>query len=125
MSQAQIEHLNITVTDRHRTAKMLQEIFGWQIRWQGKSASGGDTIHVGSATHSYLAIYTPHEGRGDPAPVNGRLNHIGVLVDDLDETEARIRAQGLTPFNHDDYEPGRRFYFYDADAIEYEVVSYV
>ena len=23
-----------------------------------------------------------------------------------------------------DYEPGRRFYFFDPDGIEYEVVSY-
>ena len=30
----------------------------------------------------------------------------------------------LEPFNHDDYEPGRRFYFFDWDGIEFEVVSY-
>jgi hypothetical protein len=28
------------------------------------------------------------------------------------------------PFSHDDYDPGRRFYFLDPDGIEYEVVSY-
>ncbi len=52
------------------------------------------------------------------------LNHIGVEVDDLDATEARVVAAGLTPFSHADYEPGRRFYFLDPDGIEYEVVSY-
>ena len=31
---------------------------------------------------------------------------------------------GLKPFNHADYEPGRRFYFFDWDHIEWEVVSY-
>ena len=31
---------------------------------------------------------------------------------------------GLTPFNHDDYEPGRRFYLFDRDGIEWEIVSY-
>ena len=45
-------------------------------------------------------------------------------VDDLDATEARVVAAGLTPFNHGDYAPGRRFYFFDPDGIEYEVVSY-
>lgn len=33
-------------------------------------------------------------------------------------------AAGFTPFNHGDYEPGRRFYFLDGDGIEYEIVSY-
>ena len=54
----------------------------------------------------------------------GTLNHLGVEVDDLDSVEARVAAEGMTPFNHADYAPGRRFYFFDPDGIEYEVVSY-
>jgi predicted enzyme related to lactoylglutathione lyase len=45
-------------------------------------------------------------------------------VDDLDAVERRVVAAGLRPFNHGDYEPGRRFYFLDADGIEFEIVSY-
>ncbi len=45
-------------------------------------------------------------------------------VDDLDAIEALVIAAGLTPFSHDNYDPGRRFYFFDPDGIEYEVVSY-
>ena len=52
------------------------------------------------------------------------LNHVGVQVDDLDTIEMRVKAVGLVPFSHGDYEPGRRFYFLDPDGIEYEVVSY-
>ncbi|MDJ0922141.1 MAG: VOC family protein [Henriciella sp.] len=123
MSQATLEHVNITVTDRHRTAEMLQQLFGWQIRWQGKSGLGGDTIHVGTADHSYIAIYTRPEG-APGKPINGRLNHIGVEVEDLDAAEEKVAAMGFRPHNHGDYEPGRRFYFHDHDGIEYEVVSY-
>jgi len=47
-----------------------------------------------------------------------------VQVDDLDAVEARVRRAGLVPFGHDDYDPGRRFYFLDPDGTEYEVVSY-
>lgn len=124
MTEAYIEHANITVRDRFKSAQMLEAIFGWHVRWQGKSASGGDTLHVGNSARSYLAIYTPPSDRGDPVPVNGRLNHIGILVADLDATEDRVRRYGLKPFNHGDYEPGRRFYFYDEDGIEFEVISY-
>ena len=80
---------------------------------------------MGSADQ-YIALYT---GGGvaytDADFAKGRpLNHIGVEVDDLDATEARVVAAGLVPFSHGDYEPGRRFYFLDPDGIEYEVVSY-
>ena len=54
----------------------------------------------------------------------GGLNHIAVTVDDLDQTEAAIKAHGFETGNHGDYEPGRRFYFHDGDGIEYEVVKY-
>ncbi len=46
------------------------------------------------------------------------------MVDDLDATEAVVKEHGLDTFGHDDYEPGRRFYFFDWDGIEFEVVSY-
>ena len=54
----------------------------------------------------------------------GALNHIGVTVDDLDAAETLVKAQGFTPVNHADYEPGRRFYFRDHDGVEYELVQY-
>jgi catechol 2,3-dioxygenase-like lactoylglutathione lyase family enzyme len=125
MESSRIEHVNVTVSDPERAARLMESIFGWKVRWQGPSQHGGRTIHVGSPDH-YVALYTPR----DDAPteddfVKGRpLNHIGVEVDELDSTEARVIAAGLTPFSHGDYEPGRRFYFLDPDGIEYEVVSY-
>lgn len=122
---ANVEHVNITVSDLERAATMLEALFGWRRRWRGPSALGGETIHVGN-DDTYVAVYVAPEGRGhEGRHAKGRpLNHVGVVVDDLDAVEARVLAQGLTPFNHADYEPGRRFYFFDPDGIEYEVVSY-
>jgi catechol 2,3-dioxygenase-like lactoylglutathione lyase family enzyme len=54
----------------------------------------------------------------------GGLNHIAVVVEDIDATEAAVIAHGFKTGNHADYEPGRRFYFHDDDDIEYEVVQY-
>lgn len=120
-----LEHVNITVSDVAATARLLMDLFGWSVRWEGPSQMGGHTIHVGTA-QSYLAIYSPSEAPA--APMDHRksrpLNHIGVVVPDLDATEARVIAAGLTPFNHGSYDPGRRFYFFDADGVEWEVVSY-
>jgi catechol 2,3-dioxygenase-like lactoylglutathione lyase family enzyme len=120
-----IEHVNITVRDPARTAALLQSIFGWHIRWQGTARDGGNTIHVGS-DDDYIALYTNPAAQYTPADFRkGRpLNHIGISVDDLDAIETRVIAAGLLPCNHDDYSPGRRFYFMDPDEIEYEIISY-
>ena len=125
MRAARIEHVNVTVSDPDRAAGLMEQLFGWHIRWQGPSRNGGRTIHVGSEDH-YVALYTGRDVTYAPDDfAMGRpLNHVGVLVDDLDGTEARVRDAGLTPFHHGDYAPGRRFYFLDPDGIEYEVISY-
>jgi catechol 2,3-dioxygenase-like lactoylglutathione lyase family enzyme len=125
MALPRIEHVNVTVSDPERAAGLMEAIFGWRVRWQGPSQLGGHSIHVGSDDH-YVALYTARDlSYGEEDFRKGRpLNHIGVEVDSLDETEARVVAAGLVPFSHGDYEPGRRFYFLDPDGIEYEVVSY-
>jgi len=125
MTKASLEHANITVSDPQRSAALLRDLFGWHIRWEGPSMLGGHTIHIGT-DDSYIALYTNPEVRAaDPTFNKGEpMNHIGVTVDDLDAVEEKVVAAGLEPFNHGDYEPGRRFYFFDWNGIEWEVVSY-
>ena len=123
---ARLEHVNITVRDPAATAAWLENVFGWPVRWHGDSIHGGVSYHVGGA-HDYIALYAP-ANKTEPAAesyfVHGGLNHVGVVVDDLDAVEERAKDAGFRPFNHADYEPGRRFYFHDGDGVEWEVVSY-
>jgi catechol 2,3-dioxygenase-like lactoylglutathione lyase family enzyme len=125
MSEAGLEHVNITSMTPKRTAEMMCSVFGWRVRWQGPSLLGGETIHVGT-DDAYVAIYTPPASDPEAASrrARGRLNHIGVVVSDLETVERRVREAGYTPYSHADYEPGRRFYFRDDDGVEFEVVSY-
>jgi catechol 2,3-dioxygenase-like lactoylglutathione lyase family enzyme len=122
MPQGFLEHANITVSDPDRSSTLLQELCGWHERWRGPSRLGGRTIHVGSET-AYVALYTD-DGRGGPYAKGAPLNHIGLVVDDLDAAKEVVIAAGLDPGCDDVYEPGRRFYFFDWDGIEFEVVSY-
>lgn len=122
MPNGQIEHANLTVTDPERSAALFERLLGWHERWRGPSQMGGNTIHVGSDS-TYLALYTKDGAQGGYRK-GVPLNHVGFHVDDLDAAEQVIRDAGLEPFGHDDYEPGRRFYFFDWDGIEFEVVSY-
>lgn len=122
MPKGYLEHINITVSDIERSAALLRDLMGWHDRWRGPSQLGGETIHVGGEA-DYIAVYTkgaPVDRFAKGAP----LNHVGLVVDDLDAAEAVVKVAGLQPFNHADYEPGRRFYFFDWDGIEFEMVSY-
>lgn len=125
MPNSLLEHVNITVSDPKKTAAMLSQIFGWHVRWEGPAMGGGHSVHVGTDT-AYVALWGPHElpRRNSESGARGGLNHVGVVVDDLDATEARIKILDLATFSHGSYAPGRRFYFNDHDGIEWEVVSY-
>jgi catechol 2,3-dioxygenase-like lactoylglutathione lyase family enzyme len=127
---ASLEHVNVTVKNPEATAKMLCDVFGWQIRWQGPSKMGGRTVHVGTATE-YVAVNTLE---GDKSAKAGSrealagLNHIGIEVDDLAATEKRVAAAGYRTFSHGDFPdetPARaNFYFEDENGIEFEVAAY-
>lgn len=122
MSPGRIEHVNLTVTDNERSAAFFEKLLGWRQRWRGPSQMGGDSIHMGEEA-TYLVLYS--DGKDHSRQVKGLpMNHVGFLVGDLDAAERVVIEAGLEPFGHDDYEPGRRFYFFDWDGIEFEVVNY-
>ena len=122
----QLEHANVTVSDVKRTAAWMADLFGWHTRWEGPSKDGGVSIHVGSDSQ-YIALYQPARAVQDGSSsyvTRGGLNHLAVVVDNIDEMERAVIKAGFTPESHADYEPGLRFYFHDHDDIEYEVVQY-
>ncbi|MEM9676763.1 MAG: VOC family protein [Pseudomonadota bacterium] len=128
MSIARLEHVNFTAQDADAKAATLCDLFGWKVRWSGDALHGaGRTVHVGSDDF-YVAIYSPKAGTQKASSssyvTNGALNHIAVVVDDIDAMESRVTDTGYTPINHGDYDPGRRFYFIDEDGIEFEIVQY-
>ena len=128
MAEARVEHINLTVNDPDATAKMLVELFDWRIRWSGDAINGGYTVHVGG-TDTYIALYNSAQSQA-PKTIDSTyhslmaLNHLGIVVDDLDRTEIKVKAAGFNTYSHGDYEPGRRFYFDDNQGLEIEVVSY-
>ena len=123
---ATLEHANITVSDADATAAWMCDLFGWHVRWKGPAIDGGTSLHVGTEAQ-YLALYQPappFDPKDDSDTTQGGLNHLAVVVDDIDAAEQAVRAAGFKPTSHADYDPGRRFYFKDQDGIEFEVVSY-
>lgn len=123
MPFARLEHVNISVSDAERSAAFFTKLCGWHERWRGPAIDDGFSIHLGTEVQ-YIVFYTPPGGVSTRFSKGMPLQHVGIEVDDLAAAEQIVIAAGLEPFNHADYEPGRRFYFYDWDGIEFEVVSY-
>lgn len=125
MSQAYLEHLNVTVSNAKEFAELLCTLFDWEIRWNGVGIKGGETYHVGGKD-SYVAVYsnggTLKNGNSYQSP--GGLNHLGIVVDNLDLIDRRVKTAGFQPHSYQEYDPGARFYFDGPDQIEIEVVCY-
>ena len=96
MSSGHLEHTNLTVSDPDRSASLFERLCGWSERWRGPSQSGGWTIHVGTPD-AYIALYT--DGGEQRSYAKGvPLNHVGLVVDDLDGAERVVSEAGLEPF---------------------------
>ncbi|WP_339721614.1 VOC family protein [uncultured Paraglaciecola sp.] len=122
---SKLEHINLTVSDTDVTANIIGKIFNWKVRWSGPAKDNGRTIHLGEE-ETYLALYShtdKHLADTSHKTIK-QLNHIGIVVDDLDATEEKVKAAGFVTHNHGDYEPGKRFYFNLDDGLEIEVVCY-
>ena len=122
-----IEHVNLTVRDLDRSLKYYCELLGMAPRWEGQALAVKGPVraaHIGSE-RCYLALFEA-ETPDDPAETYGcaGLNHMGFVVEDLAGTRARAVALGTPPHFEPEYDPGRRFYVFDPDGIEVELVSY-
>ncbi len=118
-----LEHVNLTVSSLERSVRLYVEVFGLAVRWEGKATSGANMAHVGG-DRFYLALYEGSESgtrrANDESP---GLNHLGFVVEDLEAVRERLARFEIKPHAEMDYDPGRRFYFFDPDGIEVEVVE--
>jgi catechol 2,3-dioxygenase-like lactoylglutathione lyase family enzyme len=123
-----LEHLNLTVVDVDRTIRFLQTAMPQlEVRGGGTGQECKRWAHVGTAA-TYIAI----EDRGAEGPgphqayVHPGLNHIGFVVDDVEEVRGRLRAAGYRSGKDEMGHPQRkRIYFYDDDGNEYEFIEYL
>ena len=107
-----------------RNPQFYCSLFDDQVRWRGQLADGRPAAHVGDG-RNYIALFqglkpSPNENNYRAAG----FNHFGFVVDSLDSTMGRLRELGVTPGPVQDYEPGRRSYFFDPNGVEIELVEY-
>jgi catechol 2,3-dioxygenase-like lactoylglutathione lyase family enzyme len=123
-----LEHLNLTVVDVDRTIRFLQTAMPeLEVRGGGTGEKCKRWAHVGTD-----ATYISLEDRGAEGPgphqpyVHPGLNHIGFVVNDVEEVRGRLRAAGYKSAKDEMGHPQRRrIYFYDDDNNEFEFIEYL
>ena len=119
-----LEHVNFTVSDLQRSIDFYTQLFGFEVRWKGSLSDGRAAAHVGDG-QQYLALFeAPEPGRESNDYLAVGVNHFGLVVESLDVMAERLAKLGVQPTPEQDYEPGRRFYFFDPDGVEVELVEY-
>ena len=119
-----LEHANVTVKDLEQSIDFYRDLMGFEVRWRGTVSSGSPAAHVGT-DRFYLALFeASRDGEFDRDYESPGLNHVGFVVDDLDAKRRKLADLGLDVHLEGEYEPGRRFYFYDPNGLEVELVEY-
>ncbi|WP_122036355.1 VOC family protein [Aliivibrio sp. EL58] len=123
------EHANITVPNIDAaTAFLLNAAPDFRIKIDKTPDGAHRWAHIGNA-NCYFALQEPQEmsnSKDTRYPYkNIGINHIGLIVEDLDKIQQKLLALGYEQ-NGDIMQEkhGRRLYFYDKAHFEWELVEY-
>ena len=127
-----LEHYNCTVSDIDAAAKFFTTVFpDFRIRGEGviKEVIDGTEYHtrwqhVGNDSH-YLALQSTPNNLPFKENKYNYFNHLGFVVDNMDDTLVRFADEGYNDVRLDDTHPHRtRAYIYIFDTLILELVAY-
>jgi glyoxylase I family protein len=93
------------------------------VRWRGKTTFGKPAAHVGDKDQ-YIGHQVASDDQQRPDYSSPGLNHFGIVVESLAKARETLAKRGIPPHNEPEYEPGRRFYFFDPNGVEVELIEY-
>jgi len=131
MNPHRLEHLNVSLTDLDRATRALQAIVPeWSVRgtgtWDDDRGQKRQWRHVGD-DFQYLALYeTPPGERYEASGARVAFNHLGLVVDDIDATLARLRALGIALDHIGGSTEHRRsaYVMIEPERLQIELVAY-
>ena len=126
----EFDHVNLTVVDIERATEFLTLAFpDFRVRGGGESDHGDrhdKWIHLGT-DDLYVCLNETTEVR--KVARNGTeetgLNHVGFIVDDVDDLLHKYEALGLKCAPTDETPSRKRLYVTDHDALTWEFVEYL
>ena len=120
----ELEHANLNVDDLDACAKCLTTALPhFKIRGGVTSGDGAKWIHIGTDS-TYLTL---NEVKVDDDSTKFEtLNHLGFIVENVDEIRSRMLDSGYEEgFKADPHPYRKRLYMLDRDGREWEFVEYL
>ncbi len=124
-----IEHANITVPDIDVAIRFLKIVApDFFVRKDVKKDGEYRWAHIGN-DHFYIALQEPHLAKsptvGSVAYENSGVNHIALIVSNLDKIEQQLMREGYQKSIDTPIEKYRkRLYYYDTEGFEWELIEY-
>src|SRR5262245_47734286 len=87
-----MDHVNMSVRDLDASAGFYAALLGIELKEQGDNGTTRWCI-LGAPDRFYVCLF--EVGSGSFQPTDIHINHVGFVVDDIDETVHRIRNLGL------------------------------
>ena len=124
--QAYVEHANVTVSNIDDAIQFIQTaIPEFKVRHRGETQYRW--CHIGT-DNSYIALQEMlAREQTDRAPyLDVGINHIGLVVNDVDQVKQRLLSDGYQQNDIGEENPYRkRIYFYDRSGVEWEFIQYL
>lgn len=124
--QAYVEHANVTVSNIDDAIQFIQTaIPEFKVRHRGETQYRW--CHIGT-DNSYIALQEMvAREQTDRAPyLDVGINHIGLVVNDVDQVKQRLLSGGYQQNDIGEENPYRkRIYFYDRSGVEWEFIQYL
>lgn len=121
-----LEHIQYVSRDLEKTTDFYCYVFGWKLRGRGTERAADrtyDWVHIGT-DDTYVAFRSPYDGAAYSEDLALRQTHIGIVIDDLpgtiarlDQIECEYRPKGRHPHRY-------RMYVRDPDGNEIEIIHY-
>ncbi len=119
---SRMEHANISVRDTEKAVRFITTALpDFHIRGGDKSGRG-EWLHIGT-DDTYISLsYQPQAMPGQGL----RVNHIGMVVDDIDGVIKRLEDAGYKQnYIPEESQWRRRYYFGDDDGQQWEFIEYL
>jgi catechol 2,3-dioxygenase-like lactoylglutathione lyase family enzyme len=117
-----MDHVNISVRDLDASAGFYAALLGIDLKEQGDNGTTRWCI-LGAPDRFYVCLCEISSGSFQPKDIH--INHVGFVVDDIDEAVRRIQALGL-PLEFGktlDWTRSRSAYVKDPDGILIEFTN--
>jgi hypothetical protein len=125
-----IEHVNITVPDIDAAVSFLKIVASdFKIMKDEKALNDKRWMHIGNKEFYFALQETPiktEPKKANQTYINYGFNHIGLVVNNIDEIEKKLIRSGYNKGIDTPLEKFRkRIYYYDNAGFEWELVEYL